>query len=88
MKTLLQELQEFTSPKEGKPNVDKTLKFLAFVRNPALYHYHVCKTHAWKKAANYYGEEWGTWGYDASIRWGIRKGLIAMDQNNIIRPVA
>ena len=87
-KTLIQELQTVTGPKEGQPNVDKTLKFLAFVRDPALYYQHVCKTRAWKRAANYYGEKWGTWGYDASIRWGIHKGLITMDEKNVIRPIA
>lgn len=86
-KTLLQELQDFTGPKEGKPNVDRTLKFLTVVRSPHLYPFPLCKTGAWRKAANYYGENWGTWGYDASIRWGIHKGLITMDKKNVIRPL-
>ena len=85
-KTLLQELQDFTGPKEGKPNVDKTLKFISYIRSP-LYQTPVCKTRAWKQAASSCGEQWGTWGYDASIRWGIHKGLITMDEKNVVCPL-
>ena len=84
---MLEELQDHTGPKEGQPNVDKTLKFLSFVRNPNLYKTPVRKTRAWKQAAEHYRENWGTWGYDASIRWGVSKGLITMDNANIIRPL-
>ena len=60
-----------------------------FLASPDLYPNPLtaCKSRAWKQAADYYGENWGTWGYDASIRWGVNKNLISMDKNNIIRPV-
>jgi hypothetical protein len=84
--TMWEEHELLTHPGEGRPYPDRTIKFINYVCR--LSYNPVRKSRAWREAAEYCGERWGTcnWGFDASIRWAIAKGFVTMDEHNIVKP--